>query len=107
MHRLDEEIDLQTQAMRELARQIEQLPHILQMLFDVRLASSPDGASYINGFRFAPLLSQWIKENTSTWEEVNAAWGEAALLLYTISKRSGVQLHEYDGSHPPGPLFAR
>lgn len=40
----------------------------------------------INGFRLGRLPSQPVD-----WNEINAAWGQACLLLYTISKKLNFQ----------------
>jgi hypothetical protein len=92
---LEEALHAQVQATREYNVQLARIPHILEMVFDIELPSSPDGACYINGFRFGPLLSQWVKESATSWDEVNSAWGEVALLLYTLANLSGISLGEY------------
>lgn len=44
----------------------------------------------INNFRLGRLPSQPVD-----WTEINAAWGQAALLLYTIAKKINFQFSTY------------
>jgi len=62
---LHEAIEVSAQASRELKYQIDTLPHVIDMIFDIQLPQLSTGACYINGFRFGPILNQWVRQPRS------------------------------------------
>ncbi|KAJ2601345.1 autophagy protein [Coemansia sp. RSA 1722] len=72
-----------------LAAQLTQLQRT-NVFNDVFNISVSEGVASINGFRLGGRSSHGVE-----WPEINAAWGQALLLLQTVARRLGYEFIDY------------
>ncbi|XP_075399051.1 beclin-2-like [Tenrec ecaudatus] len=75
--------------LKHVQGQLDQLAKasIFNMTFDI---SSKGSLGIINNFKFGCLPGTPVK-----WTEINAAWGQTALLLLVLSKKMGLEFQRY------------
>lgn len=86
----DEEIAAATASLRDASSELERLcsTNMLDQMFRISL-DGPLGS--INQFRLGTLPP----EHAVPWDEINAAWGQACLLLEVLTKRSSAPMTRF------------